>query len=236
MWRCEDVRMRRCEDEQMWRWADMKMRRWEDVKMRKCEDVRMRRCEDEQMWRCECVKMMRRCENEKMWRWEDVCEDVRMWMCEDDEKMWRWEDMKMRRCEDEKMWRCEDVKMIRCEDERQTPTIGRTRRSDALGKKTLAFTRFSKNWRSWCERNPVNNSVVSTFKDKNCGIYAGSCHLTAKNAVNYSTFGAVYVQVLNRRCFHMFLAFFNKKRRYRLTLDDSVARKKAGGRRREDST
>ena len=37
----------------------------------------------------------------------------------------------------------------------------------------------------------------------------------------------------------MFLAFFNKKRRYRLKLDDSVARKKAGGRRRwrrEDST
>ena len=34
----------------------------------------------------------------------------------------------------------------------------------------------------------------------------------------------------------MFLAFFNKKRRYRLKLDDSVARKKAEGRRREDST
>ena len=34
----------------------------------------------------------------------------------------------------------------------------------------------------------------------------------------------------------MFLAFFNKKRRYRLKLDDSVARKKAGGRRREHST
>ena len=34
----------------------------------------------------------------------------------------------------------------------------------------------------------------------------------------------------------MFLAFFNKKRRYRLRLDDSVARKKAGGHRKEDST
>ena len=34
----------------------------------------------------------------------------------------------------------------------------------------------------------------------------------------------------------MFLAFFNKKRRYRLKLDDSVARKEAGDRRREDST
>jgi hypothetical protein len=46
--------------------------------------------------------------------------------CED-KKMWRWEDVKMRRCEDEKMWRWEDVL--------QTPTIGRTLRSDALGKK-----------------------------------------------------------------------------------------------------
>ena len=36
----------------------------------------------------------------------------------------------------------------------------------------------------------------------------------------------------------MFLAFFSKKRlySYRLKLDDSVARKKAGGRRRKDST
>ena len=33
----------------------------------------------------------------------------------------------------------------------------------------------------------------------------------------------------------MFLAFFNKKRRCRLKLDDCVAQK-AGGRRREDST
>ena len=34
----------------------------------------------------------------------------------------------------------------------------------------------------------------------------------------------------------MFLAFFNKKRRYKLKLDDRVAWKKAGERRREDST
>ena len=33
----------------------------------------------------------------------------------------------------------------------------------------------------------------------------------------------------------MFLAFFNKKRCYRLKLDDSVARKKAGGRRRTEA-
>ena len=38
-----------------------------------------------------------------------------------------WEDVKMRRCEDKQMWRCEDVW--------QTPTIRRTLRSDALGKK-----------------------------------------------------------------------------------------------------
>ena len=32
-------------------------------------------------------------------------------------------------------------------------------------KKTLVFTRFSKNRRSWRERNPVNNSVLATFGD-----------------------------------------------------------------------
>ena len=133
MW--EDVR--RCEDEKMRRWEDEKMWRWEDVKMRRCEDVKMRRCEDEKMWRWEDVKM-RGCEDERMWRWEDV----KMRRCED-ERMWRWEDVKMRRCEDEKMWRWEDVKMRGCEDEKmwrwedvlQTPTIGRTLRSDALGNK-----------------------------------------------------------------------------------------------------
>ena len=138
--RCEDEKMRRrCEEEKMRRWEDEeKMWRWEDVKMRRCEDeekiwgwedVKMRRCEDEKMWRWEDVKM-RRCEEEKMWRWEDEekmwgWEDVRMRRFED-EKMWRWEDLKMRRCEDEKMWRSEDVL--------QSPTIGRTLRSDALGR------------------------------------------------------------------------------------------------------
>ena len=72
--------------------------------------------------------------------------------------------------------------------------------------------------------------------DKNCGIYAGSCHLTTQNAVNYSTLCTDYVQFLNERYFHMFLAFFNQKRRYRLKLEDSVAREKAGERRPEDST
>ena len=87
--------------------------------MSRCEDEKMSRCEDEQMWRWEDVKM-RRCEDEQMWRWADV----KMRRCED-EQMWRWEDVKMRRCEDEKVWRWED--------EIQTPTIGRTLRSDALG-------------------------------------------------------------------------------------------------------
>ena len=99
----------RGQEEKMWgqegKRQEGKRRRCEDVRMWRCEDVRMRRCEDEQMWRCEDVKMSR-CEDEKMWR----CEDV-----------------KMRRCEDEKMWRWEN--------EIQTPTIGRTLRSDALGKK-----------------------------------------------------------------------------------------------------
>ena len=54
-------------------------------------------------------------------------------------------------------------------------------------KKTLVFTRFSKNRRSWCEPNSVNKSVLATFGDSNCGIYTGSCHLTAQNAVTYNT-------------------------------------------------
>ena len=117
--RGEDVKIWGCEDVKMWGWEDVKMRRCEDVKMWRWAAVKMRRCEDEKMWRWEDVKM-RRCEDEKMWRWEDV----KMRRCED-EKMWRWEGVKMRRCEDEKMWRWED--------EIQTPTIGRTLRSDALG-------------------------------------------------------------------------------------------------------
>ena len=97
---------------------------------------------------------------------------------------------------------------------------------------TCAFFKKSK-MVTWA--NPVNrHSVLSTFGDKNCGIYAGSCHLTTQNAVNYSTLCAVYVQFLNERCFHTFLAFFNQKRRYGLKLDDSVARKEAGGRRKYD--
>ena len=111
----------------MWRWADVKMRRYEDKKMWRWADVKMSRCEDEKMWRWEDVKM-RRCEDEKMWRWEDV----KMSRCED-EKMWRWEDVR----EGVKMRRCEDEKVRRWEDEIQTPTIGRTLRSDALGKKTV---------------------------------------------------------------------------------------------------
>ena len=153
MWRWEGVKMRRCEDEKMWRWEDVKMRRCEDEKMWRWEDVKMRRWEDVRMWRWEDVKM-RRCEDEKVWRWEGVkmrrCEDVKMIRCED-EKMWRWEDVKMRRWEDVRMWRWEGVKMRRCEDEKvwrwedeiQTPTIGRTLRSNALGKKIVYSQLYS---------------------------------------------------------------------------------------------
>ena len=80
--------------------------------------------------------------------------------------VWRWwENVKMRRCEDEKMWRCEDVKMWGCEDEkmwrwedeRQTPTIGRTLRSDALGKKLFFISKSMKfpyitQWK-YCQKN-----------------------------------------------------------------------------------
>ena len=99
--------------------------RGQEEKMWRCDGKRARgkkaRGEDVKMWGCEDVKM---------WGWEDV----KMSRCED-AKMWRWADVKMRRCEDVKMRRCEDEKMWRWEDEIQTPTIGRTLRSDALGKK-----------------------------------------------------------------------------------------------------
>ena len=158
MWGCEDEKMWRCEDVKMWGWEDMKMRRCEDERMWGWEDVKTRRCEDEQMWRWEDVRMwrwedvrmrrcedvrMRGCEEEKMWRWADVkmwrCEDVKMRRCED-VKMWGWEDVKKRKCEDERMWRWEDLKMRRCKDKKMRrcltdPTIGRTLRPDALGKK-----------------------------------------------------------------------------------------------------
>jgi len=114
----------------MWRW----------------EDVKMSRCEDERMWRWEDVKM-KRCEDERMWRWDVKmrrCEGVKMRRCED-EKMWRWEDVKMRECEDE-MWRWEDVL--------QTPTIGRTLRSDALGKNgsVQKWAPFSPGFSCGCKR------------------------------------------------------------------------------------
>jgi hypothetical protein len=109
------------------------------------------------MWRWADVKMSR-CEDEQMWRWADV----KMRRCED-EKMWRWEDVKRRRCEDEKVWRWENVKMRKWEDEIQTPTIGRTLRSDALGKNDV--------WPTW----RVNQS-----KSKNPQIPVKNKHACAK--------------------------------------------------------
>ena len=103
---------------------------------RERERVKMWICEDVKMWRWADVKMSRS-EDEKMWRWADV----KMSRCED-EKVWRWENVKMRRCER----RCEDEKVWRWEDEIQTPTIGRTLRSDALGKK---HGRNPTTW-NWC--------------------------------------------------------------------------------------
>ena len=95
-----------------------KMWRWADVKMSRCE----RRYDEES-------EQMR----------EDVREDMKMSRCEDEqmwEKMWRWADVKMSRCEDEKVWRWEG--------EIQTPTIGRTLRSDALGKNFFFWRHESK--------------------------------------------------------------------------------------------
>ena len=62
-----------------------------------------------------------------------------------------------------------------------------------MSAKNSGIYAFLKNQRLWGEWNPVNNRVLSTFKDKHCGIYADSCPLTAQKAVNYSTLCAVYV-------------------------------------------
>ena len=179
MWRWEGVRegvkMRMCEHEKVWekvwRGADVKRSRCEDEKVWRWEDVKMRRCEDEQMWRWEGVRedvKMRRCE--KMWRWEDVkmsrCEDEKVW-----EKMWRWEGVKMRRWrwegvrEGVKMRRCER----RCEDEIQTPTIGRTLRSDALGKNPIEVPwnhqKSPKNqWNLWTIHEHPTKSPLNPMK------------------------------------------------------------------------
>ena len=115
----------------------------------------MRRCEDD-------VKM-RRCEDEQMGRWADV----KMRRCED-EKMWRWEGVKMSRCEDEKVWSWED--------EIQTPTIGRTLRSDALGKNTdlnifrtriLEYLREGFRWpaRPFKHREPIYLTIHLKYTD-----------------------------------------------------------------------
>jgi len=85
-------------------------------------------------------------------------------------------------------------------------------------KKTLAFTHFSKKQ----HRDVKETLKIRAYKSVFSHLW-GSCHLTAQNAVNYKTLRAVYVQFLNERCCHMFLAFFNKKRRYRLKLEDGVA-------------
>ena len=184
MWRWEgvreDVKMRRCERrcedekvwEKMWRWEGVR----EDVKMRRCE----RRCEDEKGVR-EDVKMRRcerRCEDErvweKMWRWEGVREDVKMRRCErrcEDEKvwekMWRWEggreDVKMRRWER----RCEDEKVWRWEDEIQTPTIGRTLRSDALGKKCEMIYPSQSLIRRHLQGSPLNKFAWTRHSQEN---------------------------------------------------------------------
>ena len=178
MWRWEDVKIRRCEDEQMWRWAD----------------VKMRRCEDEKMWRWEGVKMWR-CEDEKMWRWADV----KMRRCErrcEDEQMWRWADVKMRRCER----RCEDEKVWRWEDEIQTPTIGRTLRSDALGKNIILGISLVFGWR------------FLHFLTVNCSCYpreSNSLHSEARFSLFFS-FSAFFSRRMQQSPFFCRLLFAKK--------------------------
>ena len=127
----------------MWRWADVKMSRCE----RRCE----RRYDEESEQMREDVR-------------EDVREDMKMSRCEDEqmwEKMWRWADVKMSRCEDEKVWRWEG--------EIQTPTIGRTLRSDALGKNVpnhqpYIYIHIDSVWAMlWIFRQPELLSHVETI-------------------------------------------------------------------------
>ena len=167
---CEDVRMWRCEDEKMRRWEDEKMRRCEDEKMWRCEDVKMRRCES---WADE---KMRRCEDVRMWRWEAV-------------KMWRWEDVKIVRCY-VKMWICENVW--------QTPTIRRTLRSDALGKKNRAPRN--------CHISPTCMSHEQTSGKWNFKIFvraiARPCHNSLKDSFSAFASGlsSDFVFVLDPEC------------------------------------
>ena len=62
------------------------------------------------------------------------------------------------------------------------------------------YIRFSKNRELWRARNPVNNSVLATFGDWNCGIYVISLHLTAPHCVKKQPLCAFYLQFLNERC------------------------------------
>ena len=109
------------------------------------------------------------CGDVKMWRWEDV----RMRRCEY-EKMWRWEDVRMRRFEGEKMSRWEDVKMRRCFTVLQTPTIGRTLRSDALGKKAFCSAGLETCpaqliFQTWLQHGRDTASAIGCFLAKKPG-------------------------------------------------------------------
>ena len=148
-------------------------------------DVKMRRCEDEQMWRWADVKMSR-CEDVKMRKWEVV----KMRRCEDDvkmKKMRRWEAVKMRRCEDEKLWRWED--------EIQTPTIGRTLRSDALGNNRCGFLKsryggvFGKPWATGCYRSRFGAMIiviVTIRNNKTVPWWLGSGHVMSHSDIQHS--------------------------------------------------
>ena len=62
------------------------------------------------------------------------------------------------------------------------------------------YIRFSKNRELWRARNPINNSVLATLGDWNCGIYVISLHLTAPHCVKKQPLCAFYLQFLNERC------------------------------------
>ena len=82
----------------------------------------------------------------------------------------------------------------------------------------------------------VNKPVFIHFRGLKLWYLRGFLPSDSAKCCKLQNFVRFLCSIFKRACFHMFLTFFNKKRRYRLKLNDRVARKKAGGRRREDST
>ena len=73
------------------------------------------------------------------------------------------------------------------------------------------YIRFSKNRELWRARNPVNNSVLATFGDWNCGIYVISLHLTAPHCVKNNLCALFTFNFWTSAALQTFFTFFNQK-------------------------